>query len=89
MAHLGSGATEEIYNSISKTADAYHDASTISNSSSAAAHHARFLRNLLAVDSLRAKQEKERHQQQQSARPSDAHFTCESCSATAADGSLT
>lgn len=77
LAQLHEGATEEIHTAISKTADAYHDASTLSSSSSAAAYHARFLKALVANDSLRAKQsEKERHQQQ-SARSSETRFSCE------------
>ena len=75
MAHLGSGATEEIYNSISKTADAYQEASTASSSSSAAAH-ARFLRTLIANDNLlRPKQsEKERHPTQPKVRYADSRY---------------
>lgn len=78
LAQLHEGATEEIHSTISKTADAYHEASTLSSSSSAAAYHARFLKALVANDSLRAKQaEKERYQQQQSARSSESRFSSE------------
>ena len=78
LAQLHEGATEEIHSSISRTADAYHDASTLSTSSSSLAHHARFLRQLIAHDNnLRARQlEKERYQQQQSARASDTRYPC-------------
>ena len=96
--HLGEGATEEIYHSISKTADAYHDASTLSSSSSAAAHHARFLKTLIANDNLRARQsEKDRYQHQhqqsqpQNTRPSESsRFPRESISrAVTRDGRMT
>lgn len=86
LAQLHEGATEEIYSTIAKTADAYHEASTLSSSSSSAAYHARFLRALIANDTLRAKQaEKERyqqqqHQQQQSVRASESRYSSSSYS---------
>ncbi|THG96827.1 hypothetical protein EW026_g5073 [Hermanssonia centrifuga] len=66
LAELYEGATDEIYTHISQVAEAYHEASLLSPSSTAAAHHARFLRHLVAHDRPRAKQhEKDRYQQQQ------------------------
>ena len=67
LAQLHEGASEEIHTQISKTAEAYHEASLLApSSSSSAASHARFLRSLVAQDVLRARQaDKERLQQQQ------------------------
>lgn len=64
---------EEIYGTISKTAEAYQEASLLSpTSSTSVAAHARFLRGLVAQDILRARQnEKERYQQSQSMRAQD------------------
>lgn len=77
LAQLHDGATEEIHSSISKMADAYHEASILSNSPSAAAYHARFLKQLIIDNNLRAKQsEKERYQQQQSIRSSESRYQC-------------
>ncbi|KAJ3518636.1 hypothetical protein NM688_g9410 [Phlebia brevispora] len=68
LAELHEGATDEIYNQISAAAEAYHEASLLSPSSSSAAHHARFLKSLVAQDIFRAK---ERMQQQQSHRSTE------------------
>lgn len=66
---------DEIYTTISKTAEAYHEASTLSpTSSTSVAAHARFLRGLVAQDILRARQhekERERYMHQQNARSQD------------------
>ncbi|KAA1479725.1 hypothetical protein DENSPDRAFT_846342 [Dentipellis sp. KUC8613] len=57
LAELHEGATNEIHSIISKTADAYEEASSVSPvSSSAAAYHARFLRGLVAQDIFKARQ---------------------------------
>jgi len=41
---------------ISKTADAYEEASSLSPTSTGAAYHARFLRGLVAQDTFKARQ---------------------------------
>lgn len=58
MAELHEGATGEIHAIISKTADAYEEASHLSPACTAAAYHARFLRELVAQDIFRSKQHK-------------------------------
>jgi hypothetical protein len=50
ISQLHEGTPHEIHTTISKAADAYHDASVLSPASSAAAIHARFLRSLIAND---------------------------------------
>ena len=61
LSQLPESTAPEIHSLISKTADAYHDASLLSPASTSAAYHARFLRNLIANDIFKAKQnEKER-----------------------------
>jgi hypothetical protein len=50
LAQLHEGTAHEIHSLISKTADAYYDASVLSPASTSAAYHARFLRSLLAND---------------------------------------
>jgi hypothetical protein len=57
LTQLHEGNAHEIHSMISKTADAYQDASTLSPASSAAAYHARFLRNLVANDIFIAQQD--------------------------------
>jgi hypothetical protein len=56
LAQLHEGTAHEIHSLISKTADAYHDASVLSPASTAAAYHARFLRSLVANDIHKARQ---------------------------------
>lgn len=64
LADSQDGAKDEIYSVIQKTAEAYSAASDPSQYSTSAAHHARFLRNLIASDIFRTKQaEQERFQQ--------------------------
>jgi len=58
LAELHEGATGEIHAIISKTADAYEEASHLSPACTAAAYHARFLRELVAQDIFRSKQQK-------------------------------
>lgn len=58
LAELHEGATGEIHAIISKTADAYEEASHLSPACTAAAYHARFLRELIAQDIFRSKQQK-------------------------------
>lgn len=58
MAELHEGATGEIHAIISKTADAYEEASNLSPACTSAAYHARFLRELVAQDIFRSKQHK-------------------------------
>ncbi|KAF8652690.1 hypothetical protein AX16_004195 [Volvariella volvacea WC 439] len=50
VAQLPEGTAAEIYALISKTADAYYDASVLSPASTSAAYHARFLRSLVEND---------------------------------------
>ncbi|KAJ7098180.1 fungal-specific transcription factor domain-containing protein [Mycena belliarum] len=50
LAQLNEGTAHEIHTLISKTADAYYDASVLSPASTSAAYHSRFLRSLLAND---------------------------------------
>lgn len=57
---LPEGSAQQINSMISKTADAYHEASTLSPASTSAAYHARFLRNLLSTDAFRSRKS-ERH----------------------------
>ncbi|TFY65849.1 hypothetical protein EVG20_g5247 [Dentipellis fragilis] len=65
LAELHEGATNEIHSIISKTADAYEEASSVSLvSSSAAAYHARFLRGLVAQDIFKARQNQSLNQMQ-------------------------
>lgn len=52
---LHDGAASEIHAIISKTADSYHEASTLSPASTLAAYHARFLRSLLTNDLFNAR----------------------------------
>ncbi|KAI9510384.1 fungal-specific transcription factor domain-containing protein [Russula earlei] len=54
LAELHEGATSEIHAIISKTADAYEEASHLSPACTSAAYHARFLRELVAQDSFRS-----------------------------------
>ncbi|KAI0086675.1 fungal-specific transcription factor domain-containing protein [Irpex rosettiformis] len=74
LSQLSEGAMDEIYGTISKTAEAYQEASLLSpTSSTSVAAHARFLRGLVAQDILRARQhDKERHQQTQNVRTQDS-----------------
>jgi len=58
LAELHEGATGEIHAIISKTADAYEEASHLSPACTGAAYHARFLRELVAQDIFRSKQQK-------------------------------
>ncbi|KAI0259973.1 fungal-specific transcription factor domain-containing protein [Gloeopeniophorella convolvens] len=58
LAELHEGATNEIHSIISKTADAYEEASHLSPACTAAAYHARFLRELVAQDIFRSQQHK-------------------------------
>jgi hypothetical protein len=61
LSELHEGATTEIYAHISKTANAYYEASQLSPASTSAAAHARFLRSLIHNDIFKARQnEKER-----------------------------
>ncbi|KAJ7489970.1 fungal-specific transcription factor domain-containing protein [Mycena galericulata] len=55
LAQLHEGTAHEIHSLISKTADAYYDASVLSPASTSAAYHARFLRSLLANDIFKAR----------------------------------
>jgi hypothetical protein len=57
LAELHEGATGEIHAIISKTADAYEEASHLSPACNAATYHARFLRELVAQDIFRSKQQ--------------------------------
>ncbi|KAJ7172753.1 fungal-specific transcription factor domain-containing protein [Mycena filopes] len=62
LAQLHEGTAHEIHTLISKTADAYYDASVLSPASTSAAYHARFLRSLLANDIFKARRgESERY----------------------------
>ncbi|KAF7304768.1 Zn(2)-C6 fungal-type domain-containing protein [Mycena kentingensis (nom. inval.)] len=56
LAQLHEGTAHEIHSLISKTADAYYEASVLSPTSTSAAYHARFLRSLLANDIFKARQ---------------------------------
>jgi hypothetical protein len=58
LAELHEGATNEIHTIISKTADAYEEASHLSVACTAAAYHARFLRELIAQDLFKSQQQK-------------------------------
>jgi hypothetical protein len=58
LAELHEGATGEIHAIISKTADAYEEASHLSPACTSAAYHARFLRELVAQDIFRSQQQK-------------------------------
>ena len=58
LAELHEGATGEIHAIISKTADAYEEASHLSPACTSAAYHARFLRELVAQDTFRSQQQK-------------------------------
>ncbi|KAI9446852.1 fungal-specific transcription factor domain-containing protein [Lactarius indigo] len=58
LAELHEGATNEIHTIISKTADAYEEASHLSVACTGAAYHARFLRELVAQDLFRSQQQK-------------------------------
>jgi len=63
LAQLHEGTAHEIHSLISKTADAYYDASVLSPASTSAAYHARFLRSLLANDIFKARRgESERYE---------------------------
>ncbi|THV08056.1 hypothetical protein K435DRAFT_741674 [Dendrothele bispora CBS 962.96] len=55
LPQLPEGASQEVHEVISKTADAYYEASVLSPASSSAAYHARFLRGLLANDIFRSR----------------------------------
>ncbi|TFK55329.1 hypothetical protein OE88DRAFT_1642509 [Heliocybe sulcata] len=55
LAELHEGATNEIHALISRTANAYQEASSLSPASSSAAYHARFLRSLVANDIFKAR----------------------------------
>ncbi|KAJ6496490.1 fungal-specific transcription factor domain-containing protein [Mycena vitilis] len=55
LAQLHEGTAHEIHSLISKTADAYYEASVLSPASTSAAYHARFLRSLLANDIFKAR----------------------------------
>jgi len=55
LAQLHEGTAHEIHTLISKTADAYYDASVLSPASTSAAYHSRFLRSLLANDIFKAR----------------------------------
>ncbi|KAJ7109106.1 fungal-specific transcription factor domain-containing protein [Mycena epipterygia] len=55
LAQLHEGTAHEIHTLISKTADAYYDASVLSPASTSAAYHARFLRSLLSNDIFKAR----------------------------------
>ncbi|KAJ7752144.1 fungal-specific transcription factor domain-containing protein [Mycena metata] len=62
LAQLHEGTAHEIHSLISKTADAYYDASVLSPASTSAAYHARFLRSLLANDIFKVRRgESERY----------------------------
>ncbi|KAJ7470490.1 fungal-specific transcription factor domain-containing protein [Mycena latifolia] len=56
LAQLHEGTAHEIHTLISKTADAYYDASVLSPASTSAAYHSRFLRSLLANDIFKSRQ---------------------------------
>ncbi|KAF7295231.1 Zn(2)-C6 fungal-type domain-containing protein [Mycena indigotica] len=56
LAQLHEGAAHDINSLISKTADAFYDASMLSPTSTSAAYHARFLRSLLTNDIFKARQ---------------------------------
>ncbi|KAL1722725.1 fungal-specific transcription factor domain-containing protein [Schizophyllum commune] len=56
MAQLQEGTAQEIHALISKTADAFADASGSSSASEGTEYHARFLRSLLQADMMRARQ---------------------------------
>jgi hypothetical protein len=58
LSQLHEGTSHEIHTTISKAADAYHDASVLSPASSAAAIHARFLRSLIANDAFKVQPNK-------------------------------
>ncbi|KAK7023786.1 Zn(2)-C6 fungal-type domain-containing protein [Favolaschia claudopus] len=63
LAQLHEGTAHEIHSLISKTADAYYDASVLSPASTSAAYHARFLRSLLANDIFKSRRgEPERYE---------------------------
>ncbi|KAJ7285568.1 fungal-specific transcription factor domain-containing protein [Mycena rebaudengoi] len=63
LAQLHEGTAHEIHSLISKTADAYYDASVLSPASTSAAYHARFLRSLLANDIFKSRRgESERYE---------------------------
>ncbi|KAK7440278.1 hypothetical protein VKT23_017218 [Stygiomarasmius scandens] len=55
LPQLHEGASHEVHEVISKTADAYYEASVLSPASTSAAYHARFLRSLLANDIFRSR----------------------------------
>ncbi|KAJ6455859.1 fungal-specific transcription factor domain-containing protein [Mycena sanguinolenta] len=62
LAQLHEGTAHEIHSLISKTADAYYDASVLSPASTSAAYHARFLRSLLSNDIFKTRRgESERY----------------------------
>lgn len=50
LAQLPDGTADDIHSLISKTADAYYDASVLSPAATSAAYHARFLRSLVKND---------------------------------------
>ncbi|KAJ7063042.1 fungal-specific transcription factor domain-containing protein [Mycena amicta] len=56
LGKLHEGAAHDIHSLISKTADAYYEASVLSPTSTSAAYHARFLRSLLSNDIFKARQ---------------------------------
>ena len=56
--HLNESTALEIYESISQTADAYHDAS--SPASTSAAYHSRFLRSLVTEDVIKPRRTEKR-----------------------------
>ncbi|KAI0290482.1 hypothetical protein BC826DRAFT_539358 [Russula brevipes] len=58
LAELHEGATGEIHAIISKTADAYEEASHLSTACTGASYHARFLRELVAQDIFRSQQQR-------------------------------
>jgi len=63
LAQLHEGTAHEIHSVISKTADAYYDASLLSPASTSAAYHARFLRSLVANDIFKSRRnEPERYE---------------------------
>ncbi|KAJ7687571.1 fungal-specific transcription factor domain-containing protein [Mycena olivaceomarginata] len=63
LAQLHEGTAHEIHTLISKTADAYYDASVLSPAATSAAYHARFLRSLLANDIFKTRRgESERYE---------------------------
>jgi len=77
-AHLSESTAHEIYDLISQTADAYHDAS--SPASTSAAYHSRFLRSLITEDVAKPRRTEKR---KENSMPIDPRLQVASTSYTA------